>query len=458
MTYIIEKNYSVFNNYHYDKKPSISKWLVRLSTPCRRVLGGRNVYLSSQTYENKMSTTKRVATLFFLIVIFPAGTISFASLLIRLVTFPSTWEKKKVTVQCKQAWDLINQFNESFKSGEYDKAIQTFKQRQELGRRSDIYGDLFKIINQKINIHAPWDEVQTLLPYVKTNDAIELINHAVKVKLGDELKNDFQTLSASQIIHFVENSLRYNNALNVEECYNKLFSSSLLVDINENLLLNAIKMDLADQLISALTEMKISKALSEFSRVKIKFEEIQLRSSLFKKEQSHLGLSSLFKVPAEMEKISQAIDAIRKMNLAGQKALNDLSSPTNSWNDIQAVLTKFQTHLGAFTSLADEEEKKYIQNLQKAFIVLNESIDHLEKTKSPEEALTLAKVAKDISAEQAGEAAKLIPDINFPDLLSTLSLKKRACLIIFIEKMKSSLVNQIVQTATTQLKKEPQTV
>lgn len=59
--------YSVLHNY-YDKnlkKPLLYSSCNLLSKPWRRVLGGIDVYIPSQTYETKMSTTKRVATVFF---------------------------------------------------------------------------------------------------------------------------------------------------------------------------------------------------------------------------------------------------------------------------------------------------------------------------------------------------------------------------------------------------------
>lgn len=143
MSYSIEDNYSVLNNYNYKDKSSLYSSLDWLSTPCRRVLGGRNVSVLSQTYENKMSGANKVATVFFSVLIFPVAIVSIASLLIKMATVPWFWEKKKVKVQSQQTWNIINQFKKAFQNSDYDQAIQIFNQRSEVGKRSDIYDDLF---------------------------------------------------------------------------------------------------------------------------------------------------------------------------------------------------------------------------------------------------------------------------------------------------------------------------
>src|ERR1700722_4679983 len=107
---LISDNYSVFNNYNYENKHFIISCLDCFSTPLRRVFGGRNICVLSQTYMNEMSTGRKVATVFFSVLIFPVAIISIASLLIKVGTFPFVWEKKKVKVQTQETWNIINQF------------------------------------------------------------------------------------------------------------------------------------------------------------------------------------------------------------------------------------------------------------------------------------------------------------------------------------------------------------
>jgi hypothetical protein len=93
MTFL-DANYSYLNNYNYDGKSFLNSALDWLSTPSRVVLGGKNVCVYSQTYEEEVSTCRKIATLFLSIIILPVATVSICCLILKLSKFPWTWEKK----------------------------------------------------------------------------------------------------------------------------------------------------------------------------------------------------------------------------------------------------------------------------------------------------------------------------------------------------------------------------
>ena len=95
------ENYSVLNNYSYKDKSFFISFLDLLSTPCRRILGGRSVSILSQTYDSKMSGTLKITVLFFSVLIFPVGIVSVASFAIKLATLPWFWEGKIVKDQTR---------------------------------------------------------------------------------------------------------------------------------------------------------------------------------------------------------------------------------------------------------------------------------------------------------------------------------------------------------------------
>jgi hypothetical protein len=140
--------YSPLNNYTYREKPFLCSFLDWLSTPCRRILGGRNACILSLTHHNEMSTAGKVATIFFSVLIFPITGVTIgsfivgvpiASLMIKLATFPWIWEKKKVEVQDKQTEELIIILLENaYKQQNSETFTQILDNQPELAKRDDV--------------------------------------------------------------------------------------------------------------------------------------------------------------------------------------------------------------------------------------------------------------------------------------------------------------------------------
>lgn len=461
MGFSIENNYSVLNNYNYNGKSIFSSSVDWLSTPCRRVLGGRNVCVLSQTYEDKMSTTSKIATVFFSVLIFPVAIVSVASLIIKVATFPWAWETKKVKIQSQETWTIINQFKTVVQKQKYHEGIQIFRKQPEIGERKDIYNDFFKAINCEINNHSPWTKVQEALSLLKSNNAIELIKHAVKTKLSFEYQNDCYLTSGSDINDFIQSSLKNSPVESREVCYKELFSNVLQIDVNEDVILNAIKMDIAAHMIRSFIQIKKSRAKNELERLSAKLEKTLLRYSLFKKEQNYNDLYLIFNSNADMQKISAILQNLRQINQISWQSFNKLNALSaqntnikDQWNDICSVFGEFRTELDKLISSTDEVEKIYIQSLQVVFDHIMSFINSTQGSVSIslEEIESFQGKVESSLAEQTKNFPNLFADTkvsyfqtNIDNFLSTLRLKKRTNLFTFTEKMKSFLMTYMIQ-------------
>jgi hypothetical protein len=466
MKFSIENNYSPLNNYSYKEKSGLSSFLDWLSKPCRRVLGGRNVYVLSQTYESKPSTSSRVTTVAFLLLFSPIAVVSIAGLLVKMATLPWIWEQRKIKVQSGQAWGLINQFNEAFQKNKYDQAIQIVRLNPHLRERKEVDENVFKCINLKINNGSSWDEVQTDLRLLSINDAILLIDYAIKMKLSNEFKNDRNITSADHIISFIKKSLSCPSLSNIESCYKKLFSSALRIDTNGNVILNAIKMDISDHLIRHLCQLKKSHAQNELERATILLEGTSLRYEIFDKDQQYFNYFLMFSLPESMEKISTVIQNVRNINRIGWQSLDKLNtlvkqSNTNQpeqWNAVRSEFVKFKENLARLSLSADEGEKAYIRTLQAIYDHMINYIDSIKNAPSVEEIETLTKNLESSLGEQAEKIQGLFTNVevspfqtNLENFLSTLRLKWKADLLTFTEKMKSILMTSMTQAAISML-------
>lgn len=460
MRYSIENSASVLNKYsvlhnYYDKnlkKPLLYSSCNLLSKPWRRVLGGMDVYIPSQTYETKMSTKKRVATVFFLFLVFPVGFASFTSLLIKFATLPWVWEKNKVRVLSQQSWNMIDQFNKACQNGERDQAVQSFTQKPEIGRRKEVYDNFFRAINWKINAHTSWEDIQVGLSFLDTNDAVALINYAIKVKLAHEFKNNCLLISGDSVIDFIQKSLKYNHWANIERCYEQILKGALQININDDFIFNAFKMDLADHLIRSMTQMRTSKAHNELEKVTAKAKEILLRYGIFNKEQNYYDFQFMFEDANRMRKIRAAVQNLRHANQIGSQSLKtfktlpkDCCATQKQWDDIRAAYVEFQACLLG--------EKEYIKVLRTMLGTMTNFIDHIWKATSTAEIESLtADLASSVSKQ--GEFLQNLLNLKKTNdtPLSYLRLKKKAVLLEHVKEMKLFLLDNMVPAAMMRFK------
>jgi hypothetical protein len=399
-----------------------------------------------------MSTTKRVATVFFLVLVFPVGFASFTSLLIKFATLPWVWEKKKVRVLSQQSWNMIDQFNKACQNGESDQAFQSYVQRPEIGKRKEVYDNFFRAINWKINAHASWEDIQLGLSFLNTNDAVALINYAIKVKLEHEFKNNCLLISGDSVIDFIQKSLKYNNLANIEVCYEKILNDALQINVADDFILTAFKMDLADHLIRSMTQMRTSKAHNELERVTAQAKEVSLRYRIFNKEQNYYDFQFMFADANRMQKIRAAVQNLRQANQIGSQSLKtfktlpkDCCATQKQWDDIRAAYVEFQACLVG--------EKEYTKVLRTMLSTMTNFIDHIWKATSTAEIENLtADLA--ISVSKQAEILKNLLNpkktINAP--LSYLRLKRKAVLLEYFKEMKLFLLDNIVPTAMMRFK------
>lgn len=358
-------NYSILNNYTYDNKPSWLSTLDWLSTPCRRILGGRNVNLLAETSAKEMTTTTKVVTLFFSIVIFPIAIISTVSFAVKLIALTlHQWEKKKVEDQCRLTWKVIEQFDKAFQDNKYDQAIQSLMQNPEIAKRSTINKKLEKIIHFKIDKNAPWKEIQKLLVLLDPDDANYKIDFAVKEKIAREFARGYLLIEANDIIDLINNSLKNVNAK--LECCKLLIVSAL--QIEGDFLQKAIKMDLADKIINSITQLKLDQVRDVNQRMIIKNEEKFLRQEACKNNKEIFN--SIFNAPEKMQILSNALQKVRnttinQLGVQTYEVLNALqvnsdTSLQSQWDLIHKEFTKYHEEITKMTSAAPKEVKDYI--------------------------------------------------------------------------------------------------
>ncbi len=448
MSYNIAGNYSVFNCYNYENKSSILSSLDWFSTPCRRILGGRDIDVLAQTYGDPMSTPMKVMTLFFSILISPVAIVSSAALLLKMASLPWKWEAKIVNEQSQQTWDVIREFQSAVKKSQFDQAIEKINARPDIVNRTDCYTDYFKAINQKINAGAPWEEVQPLLRRLSTPDAVELINHAIKLKLKSKI------LSGEEISQFVEGSLKYENVESYNECYKKILSDALLIDISD-IVQTGIKMDLAYKVIETLKQINIRYAQDPLKKALVEAESTSWRFLIFNKEQNYGSLAVYLNHSESIQQICNEVDKMRRLEQLGLETLNQINSHRSTqnmtqeqWNLIRPEYVKFQNNLN---TLIDEGEKKYIQAVHELLTAFIQAVDSMWNPNPPEIATLIQNIEAGYKKQtdtlkEVYKTEKLTTQLDH--LLGVLRVKRKGDLIILIEKMKQVLIESLTASLT----------
>lgn len=461
----IENQYSPLNNYSYSGKSFLVSSLDCISAPCRWVFGGRNVDVLSQRQTGQTSIVVRVIIVAIAIWIAPRlAKVSLVCLAIKLATFPWVWEKNKIIVQSQQAKtrlekidDAARQFNSAFVENEYRKASEILRKNPEIAKKYNIQKELFKIVNQQINDDVSWDEIQTLLPLLNLNDAIELINHTIRVRLSSEF---FYHLTSRDVIRFIENVLIGQNFEGFEACYKRLCSDVLQVDVSEDPVRNTVKMDIADRMIEHFITTKISRDRPGDAQC----AKIQLRQSLFKTGQNYIYYSIVLHSDELMRQVRATIANISGVNEIGGRCLDDLHQLSNQsdWRGICSEFRDFNIKFGELSRFANEEEKQYIQARKKWFEHILEFFNSLSSASSVREIENLEKSfsrqSEDILAEQTKSLANFLGNkqpsyAGKEEIPLILCMNKKMLLMTHVEKMKTLLTTQLTLIVAKKLKK-----
>lgn len=377
-------NYSVLNNYDYTGKSPVISLLDNLSAPCRKVLGGRKVYVQKLTWYHPMSTAGKVCTVFALFIVgyiyLPLAIIPVASLLLKMATLPWFWEKKKVIAQVqgariqKQAaqeatQQKVDEFNKAFRSNDWRTAIQVYMQHPNIAQCAGIYSDYFKAINCHINNNAPWNELEGPLSRLTSADAYKLINLAIYERLNREFsKIDQPITTPDEIITFIQRSLPHQDIDTLENCYIYILSNTLQVDMDHKPLLNLNRMDIADRMITHLIQVKLAQTQNELDRTLIQLNAPnQLRPLIFKKGQSHQCFSTLFNSPNHMQRVSVIIQNIRSINKLNHSIKQyNVVLQANNWHKILKEEISWFTHNFGQLNF-NENERQIVREIQDNF-------------------------------------------------------------------------------------------
>ena len=456
MSFSIENDYSVLNSYNYNDKLPLLDTLDELSTPCRRVWGGRNICVLSQSDEHLMSTGCRVVTLFFSILIFPIAVVSVASLALKCMMFPWLWEKEQVRVQSEMARNALHQFGNAFQAGQYDEAIDIVRQHPEIRfHRSEISDNLFTSINQRIDGEVSWEMLAEQLRLLDHNHAIELINEVIRTQLLDEFEENFYLTSADQVIDFVHDSLTDNEIEDIEACYERLLSDALQVDAHDHALLNIIKMDIGNGLIRSLIERKRVHAYGGLTQMGITHQETLFRQIMLNGAEEvnddyfpHYLLLNSENGMSQIEDLLQEIRDINQRELQWIEQINVLLKGEET--DFGLICRTLQNDLNPFTASVDEKDQSCFRSVNQCFDLIIKLSDQI-KTGCPEK--TVAFFGKQLErnlSQQKGQLSNWGAQIDglhcqtsLERVLAVLRLQKRVCLLGCTANMQTLLLHHL---------------
>lgn len=357
MSYAIAQNYSVLNNYHYDDK---SLWLSTLdffSSPCRNVLGGRDVWLVEMSFNLPSSIESRITILFLSALVYyiysPLVYISVGSLLLKCVFLPWIWQKNQIQNLSKEYWDrnaeVRAKVQELNREGKTIEALQVIRQSPSTlhsksieEQNNQLNRKLIRSIRERVSSQVnPWESIQSDIQYLWYDlDAINMVNCAVKNLLAKEPKDFLHIATRNNFRALLCQSLRGRNNLQYfEQCCEKLFTDALKIDSTENPFTIFCKMDLADYLLIWLEEVKKKSYTSNdgfdaldktLHNLKIDNEIESLRDSMWKKPAIR-EFYRLFQNPEKMKEFTQMLQKIRT---------------TPPGEGLNSVLTELFKHIG----------------------------------------------------------------------------------------------------------------
>lgn len=273
--------YSVLNNYNYTDKSFFINTLDFLSTPCRRVLGGKNVDCLSNTQDSEMLPLFKVITAIFSVIVFPIGIISVVALASKLITFPCLWESKRIKQQAEVTSKVSADFFSNFSQNKYDDAIKIVRLNPNLIENHEVSTAFFKIVNTKINNNAQLSEISHLIQYLSSGNAIELTNHSIRHRLTIETQNSSFCTGAEEFTSFILDCLRGKDLETVEQCFKRILTDALKINIPENPSLTSMKMYHADHLTKYLVSRKINAAKNELEISQANLLDMVLRMETF---------------------------------------------------------------------------------------------------------------------------------------------------------------------------------
>jgi hypothetical protein len=188
MSYSIPDNYSVFNRYEYEGKNCAIKFLDNLSLPWCAIFGGRYVSLNSN-YANKLDLSARIMVLVISIILVPIAIISGVCLLLKLITFPCVWEKKRMKQAYAKTEALIMQFKQYTAQNQSDKAIQLIKDHRGLINNPEVKPMFLEILDNNLKDGINWAGLQNQVALLRPESASNFVFLAIKRRL-DKVAND----------------------------------------------------------------------------------------------------------------------------------------------------------------------------------------------------------------------------------------------------------------------------
>ncbi len=260
-------SYSIFNNYEYSNKSKAVSVLDVLSTPVRRLLGGRNVSMMSFKASEEWSRSQKKGFAIVSIIILAAGcslipvvpalgiilvsviAISLFAFAVKALTLPWLWQKSSVQAEYDATDQKTTDFNTQFDSGHIDEALSILKNHPKLGSIPSVQTRLVKQIQQMIFEQKDKDSIAALIKTLPRKKGIDLVNFYI----SNTLVKSVYWLDPYLLNSFIATSLRLEGLAPSKkvELYKKILPRFALNSADFPIV-KYYKMDIANGLIEGI--------------------------------------------------------------------------------------------------------------------------------------------------------------------------------------------------------------
>lgn len=428
--------FSVLNNYNYENKSTFFRHLDKLSSPYRRLFGGRDVdVLNRSVMMSRMSTTRKVVIVMLSIVLFPAALVSLTSLLIKSIAYRG--EKEKIQSQFDISNKFFRDFHEQCGRKDFDLAYKTIKERPQLIKLDSAAENLEELIHYKIKQKTAFVEIPELIRLAKTDKILKLIQDAIEGQFQCQLL----ALSGDEIFQFICQSLPYFSEKNIQLCVKTICEEVLTIKETDEILLIANKLTLAHELLGSFFAMKTYSPDYSFDPDQRKMFRIVQSFTLTKSAPMY---QSIFEDREDMNQIQLCLARLRTIDLLIAD-INLTSFNKGSFDVICQKLQGFANEAKQFVFVSQNEHAcvsafSHMCTLSVQLIQEVKSNPHLSIEKSD----TFQKIEQCLQQQDTcfnNFVKEKIPTENLPQIKFTLKWYEQEFLLKFAKDLRKKMLD-----------------
>lgn len=356
--------------------------------------------------------------------------------------------------QSKQTFDIIDDFHTAAIGQDMKKMVEILTESPAILQRNDEYEVTYNLIRDEINRSASWQEIEMLLPFMRPNDAIELVNQAVKLRLKVEYESSRLLMGPEDVKLFVSKTI---SGSYITTCYKKLLSDALRLDSSEEMPLQLIKMDIADQLIRAISQRAMKRTNDRLESLQAQLNEAAMRRK-FNTVNCHF-----FGLPEDMKKMHDVLYWTRevteiRIKCCENRADNEISAHTEVQQLLCQMVASYGEKIANIQNLdfyfSDFNQKACANSLKELCAAAHECFKLLQGNSSTKEAVEksinhLDELFKKATSEFDTLQQNLQQMPRYPTqseaALFTLNSRKALELFVFFRDLKEIIIQNFKQ-------------